>query len=154
MSKTQKLNLSKGDIAYEDDIVNEVVKRTGYTIEQVKSVYKFMFPALKKFMQRPEMTVVRCDNLGLFYFKSKYATHTAKALEGRIPRLKYKKKTLNIIDRVRSKSAIIDEVFKEECDKVGRKLQTMHYAKSLLHKKYFHQGKTLEFLEERQNKQL
>jgi hypothetical protein len=153
MRKTQKLHTTTGDIAYRDDIVSEVMKRTGYSVDQVCSVFDFMFPELKKFMARPDIYTVKCDNLGVFYFKSRYATHTAKALRNRLSRVRYKRKLEASVEAVKSKSEVIDAKFEEACENAGRRLQTQHYAKGLMHRKYFHNDKTLDFLERRQNKQ-
>lgn len=153
MARELKLKTSKGDIAYRDDIISQVALKTGYTEKQVANTFDFMFPQIQKYMQTPDVTAIRCDNLGTFYYRASYAKRTAEAYTQRSERLKFPKKILSIAKKATEKFELVHQHYTQVCNEHNRKLTSPHFAKSLISSQYFRQGKTLKYLEEQQNQQ-
>ena len=147
--KTTKLVRSYGGIAFDDDIILNVLEKTNYTEKQVVVVYNFLMQNIRKAIREPDRHMLLLPNIGPLYYK-------VEAARKYIDKLKHMQKTqpLSATQRERllrfsKKIELFDEYFSEKTE--GKSVFTRHKNKSFINNYFFRKGMTLKEVEEYQN---
>lgn len=132
-------------VSNQEDIINEVVKRTGVEKEKITFIFNFLFRYIKKLTKRRDVLTIFIPHLGRLYLKHGYLRREESKLG--------KKEELSREEAIRLSRSKDKLKLLEENSEPGTSKLKNHYTKPKLKNTYLTTRKTLEELEQFQNEE-
>lgn len=133
------------NVSNQEDIINEVAKRTGVDKEKITFIFNFLFSHIKKLTKKRDILTIFIPHLGRLYQKHGYLKREEGKLGG--------KEDLSRGEAIRlSRSKDKLQILEENSEAGTSKLKN-HYTKPKLKNTYLTTRKTTEELEQFQNEE-
>lgn len=133
------------NVSNQEDIINEVVKRTGVDKDKVTFIFNFVFKFIKKITKRRDVLTIFIPHLGRMYQKQGDLKREYSILSH--------KDELSRSEAIRLSRSTDKLKLLEENSEAGTSKLKNHYTKSKLKNPYLTNKKTIEELEQFQNEE-
>lgn len=151
MPRVTKLQRSWGAIAFDDDLILDIISRTNYTEKQVTIFYNFLMTHIRNVLRQDEVMALRIPHLGTFVFNVAHAKHYLNSMDKLAKKSPLNNSQRSRYKRFKQRIELFDEYY--EAVKARDFVFTPHKQVNFINRLTYRRGRSLEQLEIDQNTQ-